>query len=1131
MPQLMGEQHHLCSSNTSDASRSGDMISRTTGRRAGGVQQRLAMGGVILTGAVLFLLVSSAYGGGTPEVNVAFNNSVVAAELAVAQPVTPCSTCFENSTAAETHEHETLAPTKGAETAGDPLVRTNHIGLTRYAADTAAEEVPDQLHTSHQGGSDPNPTLTTLQDRLRSLSEAANREYESRLRDFSSSINVQPSASSVLYQDTAETKETHASPAGHTPELPNLFSHEEGFISTMTYGNNNGDPSKYIRSSTILEEDDMTTGFTSTRSFSYDEPISIAPTSVNVILSTSGEFDVHLSGSSSLDHTEEPQNSSNTTDDAASSATTPDLHNSTETTTHSFRPRITITIKGKLTTLSEDDDLFGMNNKTDITSKLTSTVDTRLENESTNKNVTTERTSESTTSKPIEDLDVSMAEQIMTVTSSSTTSRTRSSENTSPRSSWRGTTRYVTPENVFLASAESTTVSSIEVENSTASIPQITTVEVTTARSENSTSPMVTTRRLPPVSAEDPTTQRVTQSPQPAVTTYRGTVAPTSSTTAAAPPRDTQGEESSVECSTMEDTSTVTEEQTSRPEENTTASTEEAEQEATTNIEVSTTPLSEEATVQDYTELQTEASSRRTISTAPTQRTSTPKETDAPPTDYTPHAEKFLHVTVATTWEELCRSKDSFRQGIADLLARGTNRDVTVEHVVILNDDECLQPPPSTPAGIGLHVYFADKHGKYDAMLTEAFPRLWAADVTNKLQRSDQITCVDLRKMSDEATSPATAVQGNIIAVVAIAGVAVSCLFLLLILMLVMRKRQKRYNYGQRCTPVSLDAYSLDSVSVYNSVRRKGHLRASKRSYGNPAFDDPDSPSHPVNFAGLANCSGETAALHEEFALVPLVTARMEELPQGAESKNRYANVIPLPETRVPLSRRGSDPLSEYINANFVRGPKNAPKYYIACQAPLESTVCDFWRMIWEHQCKVVLMLTDLEENGVEKCADYLPPSEVLDCHRRFGDYHVTLKKREVRDNYAVSTLQLKNMDSNLWREVTHLWFFGWPASGVPEEPSSLIAYLLEARAFMKSNSGPTVVHCSPGTGRAGTVLACDLCIREFEQSRLVDVPRVVHRLRRDRAGAVQTREQYVFIYQVLNVYAAKLTGGAMDSF
>jgi len=74
-----------------------------------------------------------------------------------------------------------------------------------------------------------------------------------------------------------------------------------------------------------------------------------------------------------------------------------------------------------------------------------------------------------------------------------------------------------------------------------------------------------------------------------------------------------------------------------------------------------------------------------------------------------------------------------------------------------------------------------------------------------------------------------------------------------------------------------------------------------------------------MNFAGLANCLNDTKAIHEEFALVPVVHARLDELPHGAEAKNRYANVIPLPETRVPMTKRGSDPLSEYINANFVR--------------------------------------------------------------------------------------------------------------------------------------------------------------------------------------------------------------------
>lgn len=54
-----------------------------------------------------------------------------------------------------------------------------------------------------------------------------------------------------------------------------------------------------------------------------------------------------------------------------------------------------------------------------------------------------------------------------------------------------------------------------------------------------------------------------------------------------------------------------------------------------------------------------------------------------------------------------------------------------------------------------------------------------------------------------------------------------------------MRKRQKRFNYGQRCRPVSLDDYSVESASVYSSVRRKGIIRNSKRSFGNPAFEDP----------------------------------------------------------------------------------------------------------------------------------------------------------------------------------------------------------------------------------------------------------------------------------------------------
>ncbi|EDW34197.1 GL22119, partial [Drosophila persimilis] len=259
-------------------------------------------------------------------------------------------------------------------------------------------------------------------------------------------------------------------------------------------------------------------------------------------------------------------------------------------------------------------------------------------------------------------------------------------------------------------------------------------------------------------------------------------------------------------------------------------------------------------------------------------------------------------------------------------------------------------------------------------------------------------------------------------------------------------------------------------------------------------------------------------------------------------------------------------------------GPRDAPNYYIACQAPMESTTSDFWRMIWEQQSRVIIQATDLSENGIEKCAEYLPPSATLDNHSSYGDYQVTLKNREVKDKYAISTLMLKRVDGEECRELTHYWY-KWPEAGVPAEEAPIIAMLLEARSSLKSycleqqasdlkdksstaessvdaeaaggkaevgstsssneingnvgsrgtatrtQQGPLTVHCSPGTGRTGTIIASDMAIRSLETpKRSVDIPQLVYYVRRGRASAVQTKEQYEFIYKVASMYATKIT-------
>lgn len=47
------------------------------------------------------------------------------------------------------------------------------------------------------------------------------------------------------------------------------------------------------------------------------------------------------------------------------------------------------------------------------------------------------------------------------------------------------------------------------------------------------------------------------------------------------------------------------------------------------------------------------------------------------------------------------------------------------------------------------------------------------------------------------------------------------------------------------------------------------------------------------------------------------------------------------------------------------QGPGNIKNYYILAQAPLSNTVIDFWRMVWEQNSRLIVMLTEYMENGV----------------------------------------------------------------------------------------------------------------------------------------------------------------------
>lgn len=82
--------------------------------------------------------------------------------------------------------------------------------------------------------------------------------------------------------------------------------------------------------------------------------------------------------------------------------------------------------------------------------------------------------------------------------------------------------------------------------------------------------------------------------------------------------------------------------------------------------------------------------------------------------------------------------------------------------------------------------------------------------------------------------------------------------------------------------------------------------------------------------------------------------------------------MLPTAETAVKLKPVEGKEGSTYINANFVFDEKNRQSY-VCCQAPLSSTMGDFWKMIWEQDICIIVMITKLRERDRTKADRYWP--------------------------------------------------------------------------------------------------------------------------------------------------------------
>jgi protein-tyrosine phosphatase len=228
----------------------------------------------------------------------------------------------------------------------------------------------------------------------------------------------------------------------------------------------------------------------------------------------------------------------------------------------------------------------------------------------------------------------------------------------------------------------------------------------------------------------------------------------------------------------------------------------------------------------------------------------------------------------------------------------------------------------------------------------------------------------------------------------------------------------------------------------------------------------------------------------------------------------------------------------DYFNANFISVPQvNVINHYIATQAPLPSTIDDFWKVVWHNETELIISLTNLDENGIKKSDVYWQDSNSVKLLEETKGF-------DGLKNLIVRKIQLTKRQKK--RIVYQLHYTGWPDHGVTQSHQDLLDLINVKDKLSTNKDSPVLVHCSAGCGRTGTFITIDLILQAFKNKRIEDsstgenvccppkpddiigsifntdldlVYFTVQQMRKQRISMVQSLNQFILCYETLLFY------------
>ncbi|XP_063242376.1 tyrosine-protein phosphatase non-receptor type 9-like [Bacillus rossius redtenbacheri] len=228
--------------------------------------------------------------------------------------------------------------------------------------------------------------------------------------------------------------------------------------------------------------------------------------------------------------------------------------------------------------------------------------------------------------------------------------------------------------------------------------------------------------------------------------------------------------------------------------------------------------------------------------------------------------------------------------------------------------------------------------------------------------------------------------------------------------------------------------------------------------------------------------------------------------------------------SRVILSEETSS--SNYINASYIDGFKR-PKAYIVTRTPdSEATTRNFWKMIWEHQTEIIVMLNKSDENG--NGISYWNPEEGSSVDS--GKLKIqTIKVHETHHpKFQITSLLVTHEDGDELY-VNHFLFKDWQRDDISPSECDFLDLVFMSRLYdrsagtsviLKAYKSPIVVHCSDGLQRSMVFCAIDISISRILKLGKVNLYSIVSKLRQDRYNCLYDANDYGFCYLALYYYS-----------